>query len=102
MPADAWRIADVKSRLGESLVRQQRFRDAETLLLEGYAVLEVQSDMERANVRARRALQRVVVLYDAWDKPEKAAEWRAKLPTEQEAAASDKPAQSSSDEKQDE
>ena len=29
----------------------------------------------------------VVDLYDAWGKPEKATEWRAKLPTEQEAVA---------------
>ncbi len=41
-------------------------------------------------------------LYDAWGKPEKADEWQAKLPTEQEAVASDKPGLSSSDEKQDE
>ncbi len=40
-------------------------------------------------------------LYDAWAKPEQAAEWRAKLPTEQEAVASDKPGKSSSDEEQD-
>ncbi len=31
----------------------------------------------------------LVDLYDAWDKPDKAAEWRAKLPTEQDAVASD-------------
>ena len=31
-------------------------------------------------------------LYDAWDKPDKAAEWRAKLPTEHDAVASDTPA----------
>ena len=28
-------------------------------------------------------------LYDAWGKPPKAAEWRAKLPTEEEAVAKD-------------
>ena len=37
-------------------------------------------------------------LYDAWGKPELAAEWRAKLPTEQDAVAPDPPA----DERQDE
>ncbi len=35
----------------------------------------------------------VVDLYDAWGKPDKAAEWRAKLPTEQDAVASDPPAE---------
>ncbi len=40
----------------------------------------------------------LIELYDTWGKPEKAAEWRAKLPTEQDAVASDPPA----DEKQEE
>ncbi len=48
------------------------------------------------------SIERLVRLYDAWGKPEQAAEWRAKLPVEQEAVASDKPGQSLSDEKQDE
>ncbi len=41
--------------------------------------------------------QALLKLYDAWDKPDKAAEWRAKLPTEQEAVASDPPKPSSAD-----
>ena len=40
----------------------------------------------------------VVDLYDAWDKPELAAEWRAKLPTEQDAVASAPPAVGKQDE----
>ena len=47
-------------------------------------------------------MQSLVAFFNAWGKPQKAAEWRAKLPTEQEAVASDKAGQSSSDEKQDE
>ncbi len=35
------------------------------------------------------ALEALIDLYDAWGKPDKAAEWRAKLPTEQEAVAKD-------------
>ncbi len=31
-------------------------------------------------------------LYDAWGKPEQAAEWRAKLPVEQETVATDQAA----------
>ena len=45
----------------------------------------------------RRVVGYLADLYDAWDKPLKAAEWRAKLPTVQDAVASGPP----SDEKQD-
>ena len=85
-------------RLGQSLVRQRRFRDAETLLVEGHAVLNDQPDSDRSVGRTRRALRRIIDLYDAWGKPEKATEWRAKLPTVQDAVTSDSPA----DKKQDE
>ena len=34
-------------------------------------------------------IESLATLYDTWSKPEKAAEWRAKLPVEQEAVASD-------------
>ena len=41
--------------------------------------------------RTRRLIGALTSLYDVWGKPEKAAEWRAKLPTEQEAVATDPP-----------
>ena len=33
-------------------------------------------------IRKTEALQRIIDLYDAWDKPDEAAKWRAKLPDE--------------------
>ncbi len=45
------------------------------------------------HARTQKAIKRVADLYDAWGKPDKAAEWRAKLPTEQDAVASDPPAE---------
>ncbi len=39
--------------------------------------------------RTIAAMQSLVALYDAWGKPDKAAEWRAKLATGQEAVAKD-------------
>ncbi len=50
----------------------------------------------------KETIRYLVKLYYAWGKPDKSAEWRTKLPTEQEAVASDEPGQSSSDEKPDE
>ena len=34
----------------------------------------------RGPARLTEALERLVQLYDAWEKPDQAAEWRAKLP----------------------
>ena len=68
---------------------QGRFAEAEPLLLKGYDGMSPPPAVED---RKREALQRIVDLYDAWGKPDKAAEWRAKLPTEQDAVASDPPA----------
>ncbi len=48
--------------------------------------------------QSTRVIGYLADLYDAWGKPEKVAEWRAKLPAEQDAVASDLPA----DDKQDE
>jgi tetratricopeptide (TPR) repeat protein len=72
------------SLLGESLLGQKKYAEAEPRLIKGY------SEMKRneANIPAplkhhlTEAGQRVVQLYDEWGKPEKAAEWRAKLARE--------------------
>ena len=33
-----------------------------------------------AHARLREAVERLVELYEAWEKPEQAKQWRAKLP----------------------
>jgi hypothetical protein len=46
-------------------------------LLEGYAELE---GNPRATVESKRqAIERIVDLYEAWEKPEQASEWRGRL-----------------------
>ncbi len=78
------------SRYGRCLTAFERFEEAERDLLEGHAILEVFYDPTyRHTVDAVKWL---ADLYDAWGKPVKAAEWRAKLPTEKDAVASDPPA----------
>jgi eukaryotic-like serine/threonine-protein kinase len=71
---DRWRSADAESVLGSSLAAQGRFAEAEPLLLDGYSVLKA----ERGNgaAYAPAALQRIVQLYTAWGKPERAAVYR--------------------------
>ena len=73
--------------LGESLAGQERFDEAEPLVLEAYERLR--SDREVLDLIKREARARVIDLYDAWGKPQQAAEWRAKLPVEQETVATD-------------
>ena len=55
----------------------RRFEEAERLLLESYEKLDPPSPPLR-KLRRGEALERIVGLYEAWGKPEKAAEWRAK------------------------
>ena len=64
----------------------QIFDGAEPLLIDGYEALKANPSVPE--VRRHEALERVVELYDAWGKPEQAAEYRALL-AEQEAVASD-------------
>jgi tetratricopeptide (TPR) repeat protein len=68
-----WRTADAESLLGDCLSALGRYAEAEPLLLGSYEKLK---DVQGR--RMREALDRIVKLYEAWGKPEKAAEWRAK------------------------
>ena len=70
-----WRIPDTESVLGSCLLAQGRFAEAEPLLLGSYAILKAESS-EGANY-APAALQRIVDLYEAWGRPDRAAPWRA-------------------------
>ena len=62
------------SLLGASLVGQGKFKKAEPLLLNGYEKMPF-GPSYRVN---RLALERLIALYEAWDKPEKAEAYRAK------------------------
>jgi serine/threonine protein kinase len=67
--------------LGDLYLRQGKLAEAEPLLLSSYEGLRArdQTIPTRGTGRQAKALERVVQLYEAWGKPEKAAEWRAKL-----------------------
>src|SRR5207302_1359794 len=56
--------------------------DAEPLLLQGYEGMKQREAKIPVNVRQVRlteALERLVQLYDAWDKKDQAVEWRTQL-----------------------
>jgi serine/threonine protein kinase/uncharacterized protein HemY len=63
--------AGTRGALGECLTLQNRFEEAEPLLLESYHAVEQR--LGGKDPRVRDAARRLVVLYEAWHKPEKAA-----------------------------
>ncbi len=78
-----WRTFNTQSMLGEVLVGKHRFADAEPHLIQSLEGLRQRADQIPADSQARvsEALERLVQLYEAWEKPEEAAKWRAELST---------------------
>ena len=61
---------------GRCLVTLRRYDEAESVLQEGYQILEVALGADHA--RSIKAIRSLADLYDAWGKPQHAAEWRSK------------------------
>ncbi len=78
---DAWRAFNARSMLGGTLLGQGKYAEAEPLLLAGYEGMKQREDKIPANgkVRLKESLQRLVQLYDATGRADKAAEWKQKL-----------------------
>jgi hypothetical protein len=77
---DDWRTFDTGSLLGGCLLKQQKYAEAESLLVEGYEGMkgrEAAIPSPKKSTLAQSAA-RIVQLYDAWGKPEQAAQWRKK------------------------
>ncbi len=77
----AWSTFDTKSMLGDALRGQQKYTEAEPLLLQGYEGMKKQAAKIPPPNRHRltEALEPLVRLYDAWGKPAAAAKWRREL-----------------------
>jgi len=78
--ADDGRRFRSESLLGASLAGQKKYAEAEPLLLEGYRGMMARKDRIPASdwYYLDRAREWIVQLYQAWGKPEKAAEWSKK------------------------
>ncbi|HKQ48264.1 MAG TPA: tetratricopeptide repeat protein [Phycisphaerae bacterium] len=90
LPAGSWRIAVTQCDLGLALTQLERFEEAERLLLESHATLNRTAGTQPRH--EQKTIAGLADLYAAWEaaapgtgKAEKAAEWRAKLPTTQAA-----------------
>lgn len=80
---DALAIYRTQSALGESLIGLKQYVEAERLLLSANEDLQriadtIGPDLRRAFLKKARS--RLVKLFEAWEKPEEAAKWRADIP----------------------
>ncbi|MEW6251276.1 MAG: serine/threonine-protein kinase [Planctomycetota bacterium] len=74
---DHWLTASATSALGACLTGLGRYEEAEPLLTESYRVLKASRDLH--DIHTRQAVRRIVDLYEAWKRTEKAAEYRAQM-----------------------
>jgi len=75
---DSWERYNCQSMLGGSLEGQAKFADAEPLLLSGYGGVtrrHATIPMQDRHILPE-ARERIVQLYEEWQKPEKALQWR--------------------------
>ena len=79
---DDWRTSITRCRLGDALLGQQKYADAEHQLLAGYAGMKQREAMmpsQFKDQRLREALGQLVQLYEATGNGEQAARWRKEL-----------------------
>jgi tetratricopeptide (TPR) repeat protein len=75
---DNWQLFWAESLLGASLAGEKNYVEAEPLLLEGYrGMVERKDRMPVPKLRDLDSAHKwIVEMYEAWGKPQKAAEWR--------------------------
>jgi serine/threonine protein kinase len=78
LPAGHWMISSSESALGACLTAEGRYAEAEALLLRAHSGLE--SSRGHDHERTVEARQRLVALYEAWGRPDRAAAWRGGPP----------------------
>jgi eukaryotic-like serine/threonine-protein kinase len=79
---DSWQTFQTQSLLGGSLLDQQKFTEAQPLLLAGYEGMkqrEAKIPESSRNACLTEALQRLVDLYTAWGKTDESETWRKML-----------------------
>jgi len=69
----SWQVATTKLLLGASYIEEKRYQEAEALLLEAFPIIEKAFSI--SHPRTQAAVKSLISLYEAWGKPEKAAEY---------------------------
>jgi tetratricopeptide (TPR) repeat protein len=75
---EQWRIALTRNELGACLIELGRYDEAETELLESYR--DLVRTLGARDPRTRTAIQRIIRLYERWNRPDQASSWRDRLP----------------------
>jgi serine/threonine protein kinase/tetratricopeptide (TPR) repeat protein len=85
---DDWLTFSAQSMLGEALLGQKKYTEAEPVLRTAYeSMKQRESTIPRAGkIRVTECLQRLVQLYDAMNEPEAALRWRKQLEEQKKAA----------------
>jgi len=73
----SWEIATTKLLLGTCHTKAKRFKEAEPLILEAFPIIE--KNFGALHPRTQAAVKSLIGLYEAWGKPEKAAEYSSLL-----------------------
>ena len=75
---DAWNTFNTQPKLGGALLGQKKYADAEPLLLKGYEGMKQREKTipTQAATRIPEALDRLIELYRATNKPDEAKKWR--------------------------
>ncbi len=76
---DAWTTFHTKSLLGAALLGRKQFTESEPLLKLGYEGIKQRADKipPQGKIRLTQALDRLIELYTATNKPDKVKTWRA-------------------------
>ena len=80
-PPGDWEIAEIEGLLGGVMTAQGLYREAESCLIASYRTIEASRGPE--TIYTQQAIGRLVQLYEKWNKPARAAEYRALLHFEQ-------------------
>ena len=87
LPQGHWFVGFFLGKYGLLMYDLKRYAEAEAALLEAHELLAAAFGANHD--RATSVGRSIVKLYDAWGKPDEAAEWRAKLPEPGDDAAPD-------------
>ncbi len=82
LPEGHWRIGETSALLAQSLAGQRKFDEAEPYLLQGRSILTAALATIPVHLKERQTrdvVQTGIDLYEAWGKPDKAAEYHAML-----------------------
>src|SRR5262249_42800051 len=78
---DLWSPPHTRSKLGRALLGQKKYTDAEPLLIAGYEGMRQREATipPQEKPRLTEALEYLIQLYEATNKPDEAAKWREQL-----------------------